>query len=147
MKKRKIVYIGIFLLGVVTYMIISGALSNSYLRTIRINWGIDLPKNCTEVFRADSGASFHGDGERYHVFQYKKETDLGFTLTDSRIPENEAEEIRTIVEPLGIPSAYAPDFGQPFSVLKMRGRDDGRNVLFLLFDGKTDKLYVIEDFY
>lgn len=51
------------------------------------------------------------------------------------------------MEPLGIPSAYAPDFGQPFSVLKMRGRDDGRNVLFLLFDGKTDKLYVIEDFY
>nr|WP_130789843.1 hypothetical protein [Lachnoclostridium pacaense] len=103
--------------------------------------------DCTEIFRADSGASFHGDGEGYHVFQYKKETDLGFTLTDSRIPENEAEEIRTIMEPLGIPSAYAPDFGQPFSVLKMRGRDDGRNVLFLLFDGKTDKLYVIEDFY
>ena len=44
MKKRKIVYIGIFLLEVVTYMIISGALSNGYLRTIRINWGIDLPK-------------------------------------------------------------------------------------------------------
>lgn len=147
MKKRNIVYAGIFLLGFVTYMMIAGALSNRYLRNIRINWGINLPKNCKEVFRADSGASFHGDGERYHVFQYKKGIDLDFALTDSWIPEDEAEEIRTILEPLRIPTGYALDFGQTYSMLKMLGRDDGRNVLFLLFDGKTDKLYVIEDFY
>ena len=44
----------------------------SYASTIKSNWNISLPIKAvlTETYEKDSGASFHGDGVRYHVFSY-----------------------------------------------------------------------------
>ena len=44
----------------------------SYASTIEKNWGLRLPDGYREVYSADTGASFHGDGVRYHVFQYEE---------------------------------------------------------------------------
>ena len=39
------------------------------------NWSIVLSEESgwEEIYHADSGASFHGDGERYHIVTYEQE--------------------------------------------------------------------------
>ena len=43
--------------------------------TLENNWGIVLSDESgwEEIYHADSGASFHGDGERYHIVTYEQE--------------------------------------------------------------------------
>ena len=38
--------------------------------TVNANWELDLPMEEACLYEADSGASFHGDGLRYHVLEY-----------------------------------------------------------------------------
>lgn len=47
-----------------------GFLTPSYASVLEANWGVKLPVSacCREVYRQDTGPSFHGDGVRYHVF-------------------------------------------------------------------------------
>ena len=44
----------------------------AYSRVLQANWGVALPAEAllTEEHEQDSGASFHGDGIRYHVYSY-----------------------------------------------------------------------------
>ena len=42
-----------------------------YYHTVNSNWNIHLPREYEEIYYKDSGASFHGDGERYSVFEYE----------------------------------------------------------------------------
>ena len=48
------------------------ACSGSYASTLEANWGLALPEGYDEIYATDSGASFHGDGIRYHVFSYEE---------------------------------------------------------------------------
>ena len=43
--------------------------------TLENNWGIVLSDESgwDEIYHADSGASFNGDGERYHIVTYEQE--------------------------------------------------------------------------
>ena len=54
-------------------------------RTIEINWDIDLPKGIREEYNVHTPTSFHGDGERYTVFQ-------GRWGRDVPLPPDRAEE-------------------------------------------------------
>ncbi|MBQ6865080.1 MAG: hypothetical protein IJO14_12690 [Clostridia bacterium] len=57
----------------------------SYASVIKSNWDISLPIKAvlTETYEKDSGASFHGDGVRYHVFSYKYEEIIVFWDSES----------------------------------------------------------------
>ena len=46
--------------------------------TLESNWGIILSdeSDWEELYHADSGASFHGDGERYHIVTYEREDSI-----------------------------------------------------------------------
>ena len=44
--------------------------AGDYMRTVNLNWELDLPASQGCLYETDSGASFHGDGERYHVLEY-----------------------------------------------------------------------------
>ena len=66
----------VLLISVISYLIIS----KPYTEIIQLNWDIKLPKPCKEIYAVDSGASFHGDGERYHIFEYKNEDDINLSL-------------------------------------------------------------------
>ena len=78
MNKRKIVVISIVTV-IVIIIVIGLALAwnhfNDYSTTLKANWGFSLPSKAhySEVYSKDSGASFHGDGIRYHIFSYKEE--------------------------------------------------------------------------
>lgn len=41
-----------------------------YTAVVKLNWDLALPESWEEIYKADSGPSFHGDGMRYHVLQY-----------------------------------------------------------------------------
>ena len=43
--------------------------SGDYVRTVQLNWELELPASEGCLYETDSGASFSGDGERYHVME------------------------------------------------------------------------------
>ena len=45
--------------------------STIYSNIIEANWGVELSKNYDELYAKDSGESFLGDGQSYHVFKFK----------------------------------------------------------------------------
>ena len=73
MKKKKILLLIVIVL--VSVWTIYRAIIPSYSSVLEANWGIELPTKalCKEVYEADTGPSFHGDGVRYHVFSYRYE--------------------------------------------------------------------------
>ncbi|MBQ2860796.1 MAG: hypothetical protein IJE80_06490, partial [Peptococcaceae bacterium] len=86
MKTGKILFkIAAYLLaGVVLAVILPFAVlfvlndSPNLADTLEANWQIVLADDAgwEEVYRADSGASFHGDGIRYHVIVYNDESKI-----------------------------------------------------------------------
>ena len=63
----------IFIVVVVINM--GKALFPSYEEMYKGSWGFLLPKSSKyeEIYEKDTGASFHGDGYRYHVYTYELE--------------------------------------------------------------------------
>ena len=45
-----------------------------YADCMNRNWHLNLPETDVEIYVKDSGASFTGDGIRYHILQYDKES-------------------------------------------------------------------------
>ena len=50
--------------------------SGDYVRTVQLNWELELPASEGCLYETDSGASFSGDGERYHVLAYADNSGL-----------------------------------------------------------------------
>ena len=59
------ILLAIVLIGAFTYI----QVNKPYTSIINLNWSIKLPKPYKTIYSTDSGASFHGDGQRYHVFE------------------------------------------------------------------------------
>lgn len=117
---------------------------NSYLKVIRNNWGLSLPAGCLEVYEVDSGPSFHGDGERYHVFEYREGKEVPAWRNAGELQEADRELITEILDGLDGKKEWYPDFGSVTDVKKDK-KQDGSWVYFL-FDGEAGRLYVIERF-
>lgn len=77
MRSKKIIC-GIIVLAVAALICFIKLSGPSYNRVLKANWGIGIPASagCSEIYSKDSGASFHGDGTRYHVFSYKNDEKL-----------------------------------------------------------------------
>ena len=45
-----------------------------YADCMNRNWHLNLPETDVEIYVKDSGASFTGDGIRYHILQYDEES-------------------------------------------------------------------------
>ena len=60
--------------------------SEDYARVINLNWELDLPTSEGCLYETDSGASFGGDGERYHVLEYSSDSQLQETLEQAATP-------------------------------------------------------------
>lgn len=116
----------------------------TYLSILRLNWDLAPPADCRLVYAADSGPSFHGDGERYHVFVY--DSDLQWeALTASPPTEAQREAVREILGALPADEAFRPDFSAVTASLTLRKSDGSR--LYLLYAQAGRILYVVEDIY
>ncbi|SCJ60459.1 Uncharacterised protein [uncultured Clostridium sp.] len=129
-------------------MILSTAImikeENRYYHTINRNWKINLPREYEEIYYTDSGPSFHGDGERYSIFQYEtlKEVD---NLLQWQDKNNYADHnIKEILYKLEVPKKYYPDLNGELKYYYITKED--RSKLYIIFNRDLRKIYIIENF-
>ena len=118
--------------------------SEDYTRLIRLNWELDLPASESCLYETDSGASFGGDGERYHVLAYVDDSGLEEALEREAEPLAPAEEaVTAILDGLSVPADQRPDFSDCRGFTAAHPTDD-RNRLYLLVNSAGTRLYVVE---
>ena len=147
-KKKKLISVIAVVIAVVLSaglpMIQRAAGRNSYLKVIRNNWGLSLPAGCVEVYEIDSGPSFHGDGERYHVFEYREGKEVPVWGNAEGLQDADRKRIVEILDGLDGKKEWYPDFESVTDMGKDK-KQDGSCVYFL-FDGEAARLYVVERF-
>ena len=149
MKKRALT------IAVILIVILTGIgmlkLFPSYASTIKSNWDISLPIKAvlTETYEKDSGASFHGDGVRYHVFSYKYEDyiDLMFAWTPNEHKTNfyltTREATEAWLDEIDVPADERPDYSKCCSWSK--SQDDNSEII-IFWDNELNKLFIVENF-
>lgn len=136
----------IFIIGIVIVILYFQAINNSYSNVIYANWGIKLPKAYSEIYSAYSGASFHGDGQRYHIFQYKDKWKIDSSLVWKYEKNLDIEyEIIKILNSLNVSDSNMPDFKKQYKYY-VKTKDDC-SIIYLVFFNDTGKLYIIEDLF
>lgn len=150
MKKRtKIVLIICAIL--ITGTLIWSAIVPSYSGVLETNWGFELPiyALCSEVYEKDEGPSFHGDGIRYHVYQYKYEDYIDLMLVwetmenVSIFGKTYSEEADSWLDRLEVPDEWRPDYENCF--YRYRTQDDNSQLL-IFWDRELNRLYIAESF-
>ena len=120
--------------------------SEDYTRVVNLNWELDLPASQGCLFETDSGASFHGDGERYHILEYAGDGRLEQALAEQATPLPSAENpVTEILDDLSVPADQRPDFAD-CGVFTADHPSDDRNRLYLLVNSAGTRLYVVEFF-
>lgn len=157
MKKKKIMLL--IVIALVSVWTIYRSIVPSYSSVLEANWGIELPVKalCKEVYEADTGASFNGDGIRYHVFTYKHSDAIdqmvpwsdtnGNTLAWTQI-EGEEKDYQTYTEAadkwlaeLEITENQYPDYDACFCWYKAE-YDNSEIIIF--WNPEIRRLYVVE---
>ena len=149
MKKRALAIAAILIVMLTGIGILK--LFPSYASTIKSNWSISLPVKAvlTETYEKDSGASFHGDGVRYHVFSYKYEDyiDLMFAWTPNEHKTNfyptTHEAAEAWLDEIDVPADERPDYEKCYSWSK--SQDDNSEII-ILWNNELNKLYIVENF-
>lgn len=150
MKKKYIIIICVILAIVLVFGIAWNVMSD-YSRTLKANWGFELPffSRYTEVYEKDSGSSFNGDGIRFHVFSYKYEDyiDLMFTwrhMEDVTIfGESYSEAAAEWLAEIDVESEWHPDYEN--CLYWYRSQEDNSQLL-IFWDREQNLLYVLESF-
>ena len=144
--KKLLILLGSILLVIALLIVfLYVQITKPYSEIINMNWSIKLPTSYKEIYSVDSGASFHGDGERYHVFEYKNEEDINLSL-NWKNNKNVAIESSTekVLNTLNISKEEMPNFESEYKHYTKEKEDDSSKI-YLIFFTDTKKLYVIED--
>ena len=108
------------------------------------NWGLAMPDGITGLYRTGSGASFHGDGYRYAVYDYPEPDGDFDSLLNVGADEYIGERFSEIADELGVPEGERPDLGADFSWRVGRRPFDERDKLYMI--SQDGKLYIAELF-
>jgi hypothetical protein len=158
MKKKKILLLIVVVL--ICVWTIYRSIVPSYSSVLEANWGIELPIKalCKEVYEAYTGASFHGDGVRYHVFSYKNSAPIeqmlpwsdvnGNTLAWSQT-EGEEKRYQTYREAtdlwlseLEIPQEQYPEYDSCFCWYK---NEHDNSEIIVFWNPEINRLYIVEN--
>ncbi|WP_085832749.1 hypothetical protein [Clostridium merdae] len=146
-KKIRVVVI-ILSVILVSSIVIGNHIKNGrdYFFVFRLNWKISLPTNAKQLYEVQSEASFHGDGERYHVFQYDKTPDFPAEMIPvTTIPEEEREDVLKILSSgITVEKRYLPNFDGV--TLRMKAVKKGSTRMYLYYVESSQTLYIIEHF-
>lgn len=124
---------------------------NDYSHILRLNWNLILPSDsgCSEIYSDDSGPSFHGDGIRYHVFNYEDETAID-TMVDWQLTEgktrfrmNYSEAVAEWLDSINVPDDWRPEYEDCFFWYQQKYDGDE---MIILQDKNQKNLYVAESF-
>lgn len=146
--KKLFKFIGVFLLIVIILIsvFLYIQINKPYTEIIKINWSINLPSSYKEIYSIESEVSVHGDGERYHVFEYTKENEINQSVDWENNKDKSIEtEIGKVLSTLNVPKENMPNFQSNYkyyTALKHK-----LSKIYLVYFTDTEKLYVIEDIY
>lgn len=142
-------------IAVVIAIVIGSALTWNYFQdystTLNANWEIQLPRKAhySEVYRKDSGATFHGDGIRYHVFSYQEEKQISRMLDWSDHEEkmifhsSYSEAITEWLNSIDVPSGEWPNDSECLSWYESQADN---SEIIVLWDAGLKRIYVVESF-
>lgn len=108
--------------------------------TIYLNWNIRLPFGGELVYELDSGPSFHGDGQRYHVFRYENDEKLVDCLDWQEPSIDAAEAANSFLDKIDVPDEERPDFSK-YSF--WYGQQEDSSEIYIFWGEVT--LYVVEE--
>lgn len=149
MKKKRILLV--VLVTLISVWTIYKSIVPSYASVLEANWGVELPIKalCKEVYKADTGPSFHGDGIRYHVFTYRYEDYIDLMFAWSGNLENEtlfyqsySEASDIWLDELDIPMEQYPDYDACFCWYK--SEHDNSEIIFF-WNPEINRLYIVEN--
>lgn len=146
-KKKLLISIAIV---VILCVAVRGFNPFQYGGALKRNWGIKLPVGYTQTYKADSGASFHGDGYRYHVFSVSDPDDFDNLLDWIYLDElSEADadafvaDVESWLDAINVPASERPDY-KTCGFWNMQQQDNSQIAMF--FSESTGLLYVAEFF-
>ena len=149
MKKKRILLV--VLVTLISVWTTYKSIVPSYASVLQANWGVELPIKalCKEVYKADTGPSFHGDGIRYHVFSYRYEDYIDLMFAWSGNLENEtlfyqsySEASDIWLDELDIPMEQYPDYNACFCWYKSE-HDNSEIIIF--WNPEINRLYIVEN--
>lgn len=158
MKKKRILLV--VLVALISVWTIYKSIVPSYASVLEANWGIELPIKalCKEVYKDDTGPSFHGDGIRYHIFSYESVTPIktmvswsdvnGDTLAWSQT-EGEEKNYQTYakasdiwLDDLDIPKEQYPNYDACFCWYK---NEHDNSEIIIFWNPEINRLYIVEN--
>lgn len=150
MKKRTKVILSICTILIIA-IFIWRAIVPSYSGVLEANWGFELPISalCSEIYEKDEGPSFHGDGIRYHVYEYRYEDyiDLMFAWDSSEntsiYGKTYSQEADSWLDRLEVPVEWYPNYEDCFYHYKAQ---DDNSQLLIVWDPELNRLYIAESF-
>lgn len=151
MKKKLIVAAALVLVIVAIACLFS--IRPRYASVLKANWDITLPFKalCQEVYKRDSGASFHGDGIRYHVFSYRYEDyiDLMFAWGSQEkktiFHSSYSQAIAAWLDEIEVPEEQRPN-GHRGSCAYWYASQHDNSEIIIVWNDDLNRLYVVESF-
>lgn len=120
-----------------------------YADCMNRNWHLNLPETDVEIYVKDSGASFTGDGIRYHILQYDEESaDIilkSFDWEAGELNSELADKMEEWLDSISVPLEDRPKQNEWKHTTLLR-KEDTRDHLIMFFDEDTNQLYVVEYF-
>jgi len=117
---------------------------NTYSNVIQANWEVELPLEYKEIYSIDSGPSFLGDGQRYHIFEYANKDEIEEVLNwqsgKNIIMES---SIISILKALKVPDEYIPKLERDYKYYFKTKNDS--SMLYIVFSEEANRVYIVED--
>lgn len=115
----------------------------TFYDTLKLNWNITIPNNIEEVYHKDSGASFHGDGQRYTICNGNNIYNFYDNFIEEKNTELE-EEINSLYSSLEISKENQCNFEHKYLWKKIDDKEDG-SYMYILYDREVEKIYFYEN--
>lgn len=145
---KKIIYSVIIIFIISFFLSIYLIIKNNslYINIIKSNWEIELSKKYDELYSTDSSSIF-GEGERYHVLEYK---DIGINKNFEWVQgknRNIEVEIGKIISELKLDKNFIPNFEDKYMYYyKIEDNVAHKDKIFIIYFYDTGMVYVVESF-
>ena len=146
-KKYILIFLFILTIGSIAFIKLNNYIKdmNLYSNIIEKNWGINLSKEYEEIYNKDE-KSFLGDGNRYHLFQYKNPININknFDWINEKNSSIESQILKILGE-LDVEEKYMPNFEKNYKYYFKSNQDSSK--IYILYFEDEKKVHTIESLY
>lgn len=150
MMKRKLLMAAVTLAILLAVIAATLALwgKSDYNSVLQANWDISLPSAAKYdlIYTKDSGASFHGDGERFHIFTYLNQSPIEemFQWKAEEDYISYSDEVDEWLDYIEVPAEHRPNYAD---CLYWHHRKSDGSEIIILWDQQVKLIYVTESFF